>query len=89
MTSWTPSLAIGVSGIDAQHQALFVHAARFDAAVARREPNDQLAELFGSLARYAAEHFEAEERLRRDDLPPVLGQVSTRSDATCAGGQCS
>jgi hemerythrin-like metal-binding protein len=81
MISWKPSIATGVPEIDGQHKALFTHAGRFEAAVTAREPNDRLAELFGFLIQYVAEHFEAEERLMREtDYPGLAEQVSQHAD---------
>jgi hemerythrin len=60
---WSPSLAVGVDEIDAQHRSLFAQARRFDEAVRSREPSRQLEVLFGFLVRYAEEHFASEERL--------------------------
>jgi hemerythrin len=74
ITTWQPSLAIGIAEIDAQHEALFEHAARFEAAVKAREPNPRLAELFGFLTRYAAFHLAAEERLLREARYPGLAE---------------
>jgi hemerythrin len=81
MICWTPSLAIGVAQIDAQHEALFAHATSFDAAVNALEPSDRLAELFGFLSRYAVEQCEAEERLMREsDYPGIAEQVSEHAE---------
>jgi hypothetical protein len=46
MLTWTPSLAIGVAEIDAQHKTLFERAGRSEAAVIAREPYERLEELF-------------------------------------------
>lgn len=62
MLTWTPSLAIGVAEIDAQHQTLFERAGRFEAAVMAGEPYERLEALFAFLASYAVEHFASEER---------------------------
>lgn len=70
MFTWDPTLAIDVPEIDAQHQALFDQAARFDAAVRSGQSALEVQELFAFLSRYAQEHFEAEERLMREvDYP--------------------
>jgi hemerythrin len=66
MIAWTPAVAIGVPELDAQHKSLFAHAARFQAAVIEGKPSGRLAELFGFLTQYVAEHFEAEERVMRE-----------------------
>ena len=72
MLAWEPSLAIDVPEIDDQHRSLFEQAARFDAAVRAGESSRTLQELFDFLARYAQEHFEAEERLMREAHYPRL-----------------
>ena len=72
MLAWDPSLAIGVPEIDDQHQSLFEQAAQFDAAVRAGAPDRELQDLFAFLARYAQEHFEAEERLMREAGYPRL-----------------
>jgi hemerythrin len=76
MFSWKPSLAIGVPEVDAQHQVLFERAASFESAVAAREPNYRLEELFAFLARHAVVHFEAEERIMREVNYPRLAEHS-------------
>jgi len=63
---------IGIPSIDAQHQALFGHAARFEEAVSSRAPAYQLEELFDFLAHYVRVHFEAEEALMREAAYPEL-----------------
>ena len=72
MLAWDPSLAIGVAEIDDQHRSLVEKAAQFDAAVRAGESSRTLQELFDFLARYAQEHFEAEERLMREAGYPRL-----------------
>ena len=72
MLAWEPSLAIDVPEIDDQHRSLFEQAAKFDAAVRAGESSRTLQELFDFLARYAQEHFEAEERLMREAGYPRL-----------------
>jgi hemerythrin len=74
MFIWTPSLALGVPWIDAQHQTLFERAAKFEAAFRAGEPGYRLEELFAFLAEYAMEHFEAEERYMREVGYPQLGE---------------
>jgi hemerythrin-like metal-binding protein len=81
MISWTPSFAIGVPEIDAQHRALFEHATRLEGAVTAGEPNRRLDELFGFLKEYAVDHFEAEERLMREtEYPGLMEQVRQHAD---------
>lgn len=63
--AWTPSYAIGVPEIDAQHEELFERVGRFAEAVRSRKPPDRLEELFAFLAEYALLHFELEERTMR------------------------
>jgi hemerythrin-like metal-binding protein len=71
---WIPARAIGVPEIDAQHVALFEEAARIEAAVRARDPEDRLRALLGSLADHAVEHFMAEEQLMRDVGYPRLAE---------------
>jgi len=72
MLAWTPSLAIGVAEIDAQHETLFERVARLEAAVKAREPFFRLEELFAFLRTYALTHFAAEEALMRKVGYPQL-----------------
>jgi hemerythrin len=72
MIPWKPSSAVGVTEIDVQHQVLFEHAARFEAAVTAGEPDERLAELFGFLAQHAELHLQAEEHLLRETRHPDL-----------------
>ena len=74
MLAWTPSLAIGVPWIDAQHQALFGWAERFEAAYRASDPVDRLEEVFAFLAAYTLEHFAAEERFMREVGFPRLAE---------------
>jgi hemerythrin len=69
-----PDIAIGVTEIDAQHEALFERVARFEDAVRDGAPGDRLDELFTYLARHATAHFEAEERLMRETGYPQLDE---------------
>ncbi len=72
LLAWDPSLSIGVPEIDDQHRSLFDQAARFDAAVRAGLQGREIRELFDFLARYAQEHFEAEERLMQEAGYPRL-----------------
>ncbi len=74
MLAWTPSLAIGVPWIDAQHQALFGWAERFEAAYRASDPVEHLEELFAFLAAYTLDHFAAEERFMREVGSPRLAE---------------
>ena len=83
MLTWNPSLAIGVPAIDAQHQALFEHAARFEQALQRDASSAHLAELFGFLTAYARDHFAAEERLMREiGYPGLPEQIREHGEFT-------
>jgi len=80
MLVWKPSLVIGVPEIDAQHKALFEHAASFEAAVKARGPY-RLKELFAYLHSYARVHFDVEERLMREvGYPRLAEHVQQHSD---------
>ncbi len=81
MLAWSPSYEIGVLEIDAQHRTLFERAARFAEAVEAREPYDRLEDLFTYLARYAVEHFEAEERLMQGMNYPLLAEHAAEHHA--------
>ena len=74
MLTWNPSLAIGVPLVDAQHEALFAHAARFEEAVRGHASGARVAELFDFLGAYARDHFAAEERIMRDAGFPGLAE---------------
>jgi hemerythrin len=62
---WSPSLALGIPEIDAQHQELF---RRLGALLHAMEigSRDEIGTLFEFLAAYVAEHFGAEERLMQE-----------------------
>jgi hemerythrin len=62
---WDPSLALGHAVVDAQHETLFFHAARFLRMVERGEVQDGGRELLGFFADYAQVHFRLEEDLMR------------------------
>jgi hemerythrin len=81
MLAWSPSYEIGILEIDAQHRTLFERVERFGAAVRSGEPYDRLEELFIYLARYAVEHFEAEERFMRGVNFPLLAQHTAEHQA--------
>ncbi|MGC4000247.1 MAG: bacteriohemerythrin [Anaeromyxobacter sp.] len=68
---WTPALAVGHPGIDAQHQELFK---RLDALlVAMASGNrDEITRLFDFLGTYVAEHFAMEEALMQASAYPGL-----------------
>jgi len=62
---WSPSLAVGVAEIDAQHQELFRRAERLIAAL-RTGDRGEVEPLVRYLTDYVAEHFSAEERYMRE-----------------------
>ncbi len=68
---WSPSLAVGVAEIDAQHQELFRRAERFIAAL-RTGDRGEVLPLVRYLADYVVEHFAAEERFMREIGYPGL-----------------
>jgi hemerythrin len=72
MLAWTPSLAVGIAEIDAQHEALFDIAGRIEAAATARESVGHLEELFSTLAENAMDHFADEERVMREVGYPLL-----------------
>jgi len=78
---WKPSLQVGVPQIDAQHEALFERAARFDAAFQAGEPGQRLEELFAFLAGYALEHFVDEEQyMRKVGYPQYASHVQEHAE---------
>lgn len=78
---WTPELALGLPALDEQHRQLFLHAARFHAALLRADPTETLEEYLGFLAAYAGEHFDAEERFMREIGYPGLEVHAAEHDA--------
>ena len=58
---WSPSLAVGVPEIDAQHQELFRRAERLVTAL-RAGERGEVEPLVRYLTEYVVEHFSAEER---------------------------
>lgn len=68
---WSPSLAVGVAEIDAQHQELFRRAERLIAAL-RAGERSEVESLVGYLTGYVAEHFSSEERFMREIGYPGL-----------------
>jgi hemerythrin len=83
MLAWTPSPAIGVPEIDAQHETLLERAGGFEVAVRAHEQTFRLADLSGYLLDYARVHFAAEEQLMRDvGYPGLAEQVHEHSEFT-------
>jgi hemerythrin len=68
---WSPSLAVGVPEIDAQHQELFRRAERLVTAL-RAGDRAEVAPLVRYLTEYVVEHFSAEERYMREIGYPGL-----------------
>ncbi len=67
MITWTPSLAVGIDEIDAQHQELFRRAAQFVSSLEDRSRRD-VGSLLAYLRLYAVTHFGTEEeRMRESD----------------------
>lgn len=60
---WTPSLAVGISAIDEQHQALFRAINELIEAMEGGQGKARVAEVIAFLERYVAAHFGGEERL--------------------------
>ncbi len=70
---WSPSLAIGVPEIDAQHQELFRRAERLITAL-RSGDRREVDPLVRYLRDYVVEHFSAEERYMREiGFPGLVG----------------
>ncbi len=70
---WSPSLAVGVPEIDAQHQELFRRADRLVAAL-RGGDRGEVGPLLRYLRAYVAEHFATEERFMHEiDYPGLEG----------------
>jgi hemerythrin len=70
---WSPSLAVGVPEIDAQHQELFRRAERFITAL-RGGDRAEVSSLVRYLSEYVAEHFSAEERFMHEIGFPGLDE---------------
>ncbi len=68
---WSPSLAVGVPEIDAQHQELFRRAERLVTAL-RAGDRGEVEPLVRYLTDYVVEHFSAEERYMREIGYPGL-----------------
>ncbi len=65
MYEWTPSLAVGIPEIDAQHEELFRRAGRFLAAL-EAPSRQEVGILLSYLRLYAVAHFGAEEAWMRE-----------------------
>lgn len=63
MPLWTPSLALGVPTIDAQHQELFSRTDALLDAMRAGKPAEEVKALFAFLEEYCVQHFGSEERL--------------------------
>lgn len=68
---WTPSLAVGVPEIDAQHQELFRRADQLITAL-RGGDRSEVPPLVRFLGEYAKEHFASEERFMQEIGYPGL-----------------
>jgi hemerythrin len=68
---WSPSLAVGVPEIDAQHQELFRRAEKLITAL-RAGDRTEVEPLVRYLDEYVVEHFSAEERYMREIGYPGL-----------------
>jgi len=77
---WTPSLAVGVPMIDAQHQELFRRAERLILAL-RGGDRTEVAPLVVYLSEYAATHFADEERLMGEIGYPDLAEHRAAHEA--------
>src|SRR5512137_577137 len=83
MSSWDPSLATGIEDIDAQHRGLLHRIERLEAAITAGAPGSHLREVFDYLARYASEHFAAEERwMRETGYPDAAEHRQEHADFT-------
>ena len=77
---WSPSLAVGVPEIDAQHQELFRRAERLITAL-RAGDRGEVEPLVRYLDEYVVEHFSAEERYMREIGYPGLEGHRVAHDA--------
>jgi hemerythrin len=77
---WSPSLAVGVPEIDAQHQELFRRAERLITAL-RAGDRGEVEPLVRYLDDYVVEHFAAEERYMREIGYPGLEAHKAVHDA--------
>jgi hemerythrin len=69
MIEWTPSLAVGVDEIDAQHRELFRRADLFVSGIDACSPQE-IGVLLSYLRLYAVTHFGAEEEVMRASAFP-------------------
>jgi len=69
---WESHLAIGVPEIDAQHQELFARVNGLLAAMREQRGGGEVERLLDFLARYAVEHFTAEERIMAEARYPGI-----------------
>jgi len=65
MIAWTPSLAVGIEEIDAQHKELFRAADAFLSGLESCD-REEVAELLSYLRRYTVSHFGEEEGWMRE-----------------------
>jgi hemerythrin len=81
MFEWNESYAVGIPGIDAQHQKLFLIARELHAAMAAGQGRDSLARILDRLVDYTAVHFATEERLLRLNDYPNVAEHKAEHDA--------
>jgi hemerythrin len=70
---WTPSLAVGVDTIDAQHRELFRRAEQLISAL-RAGDRGEVVPVLAYLEEYAVHHFAVEERLMAEIGYPGLAE---------------
>jgi hemerythrin len=63
---WDKRLETGITQIDDQHKEIFKRIADFGLALLNGKEKAELIKLIGFLESYAAEHFDAEEKVMRD-----------------------
>ncbi|GEJ58187.1 bacteriohemerythrin [Anaeromyxobacter diazotrophicus] len=72
MPTWNPSLTVGVTAIDEQHQELFQRADALLEAMRAGKSTEEVKPLLEFLDAYCARHFASEERVMRERGYPGL-----------------
>ncbi len=78
---WTQDLAVGVPGIDRQHQEIFRRVDALLQAAHHGAAKDRVGELVDFLAKYVVEHFSGEERAMAQHAYPGVAAHKERHAA--------
>ncbi len=71
MVTWKPSLATGVSAVDAQHKELFRQCGLLSEAMSRGQGRQEVGKILDFLSQYVVKHFADEEREMERRACPV------------------